>query len=111
MIGPSLQGIRGSVSEWMYSTEARRHQARLQNRVEVSNTSVASLWNSDRNDMIIVRWQEGFGAFCYGHSQVDAVVKYIQNQAKHHTRRTFKEEYLQMLEKFKVGYDQKYVFQ
>ncbi len=56
-------------------------------------------------------WQEGFGAFSYGHSQLDAVVKYIQNQEKHHTRRTFKEEYLQMLENFKVEYDEKYVFQ
>ncbi len=56
-------------------------------------------------------WQEGFGAFSYGHSQIDAVVKYIHNQEKHHGRRTFKEEYLEMLDKFKVAYDEKYVFQ
>jgi putative transposase len=55
-------------------------------------------------------WQEGFGAFSYGHSQINAVVKYIQDQETHHTRRTFKEEYLEMLKKFSVEYDDKYLF-
>ncbi len=55
-------------------------------------------------------WQEGFGAFSYGHSQIDAVVKYIQDQEKHHTGKTFKEEYLEMLNKFNVEYDEKYLF-
>jgi len=56
-------------------------------------------------------WQEGFGAFSYGHSQIDAVVKYIQNQERHHAKRTFREEYLEMLEKFSVQFDERYVFQ
>jgi len=55
-------------------------------------------------------WQEGVGAFSYGSSQIDAVVKYIQNQEKHHKRFTFKEEYLTMLHKFKIEYDENYVF-
>ena len=55
-------------------------------------------------------WQEGFGAFSYGHSQIDVVVKYIQNQEKHHEKKTFKEEYMNMLKKFNVEYDEKYVF-
>jgi len=55
-------------------------------------------------------WQEGFGAFSYGHSQIDVVVKYIQNQEEHHTKKTFKEEYLEMLKKFNVEYDEKYLF-
>ena len=55
-------------------------------------------------------WQEGFGAFSYGHSQINAVVKYIQSQEKHHARRTFKEEYLKLLEKFNIDYDAKYLF-
>ena len=56
-------------------------------------------------------WQEGFGAFSYGHSQIGVVVKYIQNQETHHARRTFREEYLEMLEKFNVEYDDRYLFQ
>ena len=55
-------------------------------------------------------WQEGFGAFSYGHSQMDTVVKYIQNQEKHHTRKTFEEEYLELLQKFNVEYDERYLF-
>ena len=55
-------------------------------------------------------WQEGFGAFSYGHSQMDAVVKYIQNQEEHHARKTFKEGYLELLKRFHVEYDEKYLF-
>jgi REP element-mobilizing transposase RayT len=55
-------------------------------------------------------WQEGFGAFSYGHSQIDVVVKYIQNQEQHHTKKTFKDEYLEMLKKFEVEHDERYLF-
>src|SRR5436305_100557 len=34
-------------------------------------------------------WQEGYGAFSYGHSQLDTIVRYIQNQERHHQRRSF----------------------
>lgn len=55
-------------------------------------------------------WQEGYGAFSYGHSQLSAVIRYIQNQEKHHSRRTFKEEYLTLLRKFDIAFDDRYVF-
>ena len=55
-------------------------------------------------------WQEGFGAFSYSHSQIPEVAAYIENQEKHHSRRTFREEYLAFLERFGVAYDVKYVF-
>jgi putative transposase len=55
-------------------------------------------------------WQEGFGAFSYSHSQLGTVIHYIQNQERHHARRTFREEYLAMLEKFAVSHDTKYIF-
>lgn len=55
-------------------------------------------------------WQEGFGAFSHSHSEIDRVVKYIQNQEEHHRKRTFKEEYLKMLEDFAVQYDAQYLF-
>ena len=55
-------------------------------------------------------WQEGFGAFSYSHSQLNAVIRYIQNQERHHARRTFREEYLALLEKFKVPHDERYIF-
>jgi len=55
-------------------------------------------------------WQEGFGAFSHSHSEIDRVVKYIQNQEEHHRKKTFKEEYLKMLKDFSVEYDASYLF-
>ena len=43
-------------------------------------------------------WQKGFGAFTYSKSQVPRVVRYIKNQEEHHCKKTFKEEYLELLE-------------
>ena len=56
-------------------------------------------------------WQEGYGAFSYGHSQLDTIIRYIQNQEKHHRRRTFKEEYLAWLKKYEIAFEEKYVFE
>src|SRR2546425_11596873 len=56
-------------------------------------------------------WQEGYGAFSYGHSQLDTIIRYIQNQEHHHRRRSFKEEYLAWLKKFEMPFEEKYVFQ
>lgn len=55
-------------------------------------------------------WQAGFAAFSYSHSQLDDVVRYIKNQETHHSRQTFKEEYLAFLKRFNVPYNPKYVF-
>ncbi|MFY7912672.1 MAG: IS200/IS605 family transposase [Emticicia sp.] len=56
-------------------------------------------------------WQEGYGVFSYSQSQIDAVYKYIQNQEEHHKKYTFREEYVDFLEKFKISYDEKYIFE
>lgn len=56
-------------------------------------------------------WQEGFGAFSYGRSQLDSVIRYIQSQEKHHSRSSFKDEYLSLLKKFEVDFDGRYVFE
>lgn len=56
-------------------------------------------------------WQEGFGAFSYSHSQLGSVIRYIENQQKHHQHATFKEEYLEILKRFNVSHDERYVFQ
>lgn len=55
-------------------------------------------------------WQEGYGVFSYGKSQIDDVIEYIKRQEIHHQRKTFKEEYLQFLEKFALDYDERFVF-
>jgi putative transposase len=55
-------------------------------------------------------WQEGFGAFSYSRSQIDAVAKYVLNQAEHHAQRSFKTEYTELLDRFEVDYDERYLF-
>jgi putative transposase len=54
-------------------------------------------------------WQEGFGAFSYGKSQIPTIVNYIENQEKHHKKQTFYEEYLDFLKLYEVEFDERYV--
>ena len=56
-------------------------------------------------------WQEGYGAFSYGHSQLDMIIRYIQNQEKYHRRKSFRNEYLALLRKFEIEFKEEYVFQ
>jgi len=55
-------------------------------------------------------WQEGFGAFSNSRSQLGTVIRYIENQQKHHAKKSFREEYVALLEKFGVEYDPRYIF-
>jgi len=66
----------------------------------------------NRNKWMVGRfsWQEGFGAFSYSHSQLDEVIRYIQNQEAHHSRRAFHDEYLTLLKRFNVAHDERYSF-
>ena len=56
------------------------------------------------------QWQEGYGVFSYSHSHIDRVAKYVMNQKEHHRKKTFKEEYIEILQKMNVDYDNKYLF-
>lgn len=56
-------------------------------------------------------WQKGYGAFTYSHSQIDAVVKYIMNQETHHQKKSFREEYLEILRKNEIEFKDEYVFE
>lgn len=55
-------------------------------------------------------WQDGYGAFTVGASQLKDVKEYIRNQLEHHRRSTFQEEYVRFLREYGVDYDEKYVW-
>jgi REP element-mobilizing transposase RayT len=55
-------------------------------------------------------WQEGYGAFTYGQSQLNDIYKYIKNQELHHQKTSFREEYISILKKFEIGYDARFLF-
>jgi putative transposase len=57
------------------------------------------------------RWQAGYGAFSYSQSQIDRVVKCIMNQEAHHKKKTFREEYIELLKHFNIEYDERYILQ
>ncbi len=54
-------------------------------------------------------WQESYGAFSYSRSHIDRVVKYIINQDHHHKEKTFREEYIELLNKFHIDFDERYI--
>jgi len=56
-------------------------------------------------------WQKGYGAFTYSRTQRNRVIQYIMEQEKHHQRQTFREEYLEMLIRNEVDYNDAYLFE
>jgi hypothetical protein len=76
---------------------------------EVKSRS-AEFINQEKLTTTKFNWQEGYGAFSYSHSHVQNVIDYVLHQPEHHRKKTFQEEYLELLRKFEVSYDEKYLF-
>ena len=57
------------------------------------------------------QWQDGYGAFSYSHSNLDNVIGYIEQQKEHHKKKTFKDEYIEFLTKFKIEFKSEYLFE
>ena len=55
-------------------------------------------------------WQAGYGAFSVSQSQIEIVTNYIRNQAEHHAKTTFQQEYRAMLRKHEIEFDERYVW-
>ncbi|WPR74117.1 IS200/IS605 family transposase [Algoriphagus sp. NG3] len=71
----------------------------------------SSKWMKKRADELNnFYWQDGYGAFSVNPSQTDTVIHYIQNQREHHKRKSFQDEYRAFLKKYKVEYDERYVW-
>ena len=56
-------------------------------------------------------WQEGYGGFSYSRSQRNNVIQYIMKQEEHHNKKTFREEYLELLKAFEIDFEEQYVFE
>ncbi|MDA3904560.1 MAG: IS200/IS605 family transposase [Bacteroidales bacterium] len=79
--------------------------------IKIVKTNSSKWINENRFVKGKFSWQEGYGAFSYSHSQRDDVIKYIIKQEEHHKKLTFKEEYLELLQKFEIAFDDHYVFE
>jgi putative transposase len=82
-IAQALQQIKGVSSKWIHDTF------------------------SEHRDFA---WQEGYGAFSIGVSQIDETVSYIRSQAEHHRKKTFQEEFLAFLKRHGIEYDERYLW-
>jgi putative transposase len=78
--------------------------------VEEIKTSSNKWINEKKLSKFRFQWQIGYGAFTHSHSQIDNVVKYVLNQETHHKKKSFEDEYLEMLENNEVVYTNEYLF-
>ena len=79
----AVQLIKGGSSKWVHDTFAKHKK---------------------------FEWQEGYGAFSVSASQAGRTIAYINNQKEHHRKRTFEEEFVELLDKHGVEYDRRYIF-
>ena len=78
--------------------------------VEEIKTSSSAWLKYNNLSRFKFEWQRGYGAFSHSRLQVDTVVKYILNQEEQHRKTPFREEYLEILRKNEVKYDDRYLF-
>jgi REP-associated tyrosine transposase len=71
----------------------------------------SSKWMHDEKRRTKFGWQSGYAAFTVSESGVRAVRAYIEQQEEHHRKKTFAEEYIEFLEKNRIPYDPRYVFE
>jgi len=79
--------------------------------VEEIKTSSNAWIKENRLSKFKFEWKKGYGAFTHARSQLDTVIKYVLSQEEHHQKRTFREEYLDMLRKNEIEYKDEYVFE
>jgi REP element-mobilizing transposase RayT len=105
---PSLQV--GGVEDHVHLFFGLSRTRTIAGVVEIVKTS-ASKWIKTKDaSMADFHWQSGYGAFSVSQSDADAVVAYIRNQAQHHQKMTFQDEYRRLLEQYRIAFDEKYVW-
>ncbi len=82
----------------------------LSETIGILKTETTNFIKEKRFSPFKFQWQEGFGAFSHSRKELDAVVKYILNQPEHHRKKNFREEYLTLLKRYEIDYDEKYLF-
>jgi putative transposase len=82
-VAKALQFIKGGSSKWVHETFPQHR---------------------------LFGWQEKYGAFSVSVSQLDNILKYIQGQEEHHRKMTFQEEFLALLKKHRIEYDDRFIW-
>lgn len=108
--GQKLIAING-MSDHIHILIGLKPSMALSDLVRDVKASSTNFINDERLCQGKFGWQEGFGAFSYGHSQLDTIIRYIQDQEKHHAKKTFKREYFALLKKFEIPFEEEYAFE
>lgn len=82
----------------------------IANLIEEVKTSSSKWLKTKGREFKNFHWQKGYGAFSIGQSQVETVKRYIRNQKQHHRRVTFEDEYREFLQRYRLDYDERYVW-
>lgn len=85
------------------------HNILLGELVKIIKVETSNFINENKFIVGQFYWQEGYSAFSVSRSQLDKVANYIRNQEKHHTEKSFREEYLEFLKVYDIPYDERYV--
>lgn len=83
---------------------------RIPDLIEAIKTSTNAWIKQNRLSPFKFEWQNGYGAFTHSRAQIDTVINYINNQEQHHAKKPFRTEYLEILAKNGVDYDERYLF-
>lgn len=78
--------------------------------IESVKTSSSKWIKTKGSEFSGFHWQSGYGAFSVSQSDSDAVIDYIRNQAQHHRKVSFQEEFRRFLERYQIAYDDRYVW-
>lgn len=105
---PSLQvgGVEDHV-HMLFGLSRTRTMADVVETVKTSSSKWIKTKDAGSADF---RWQSGYGAFSVSQSDADAVISYIRNQARHHQKMTFQDEYRRLLERYQVAFDERYMW-
>jgi putative transposase len=79
--------------------------------MEMTKANASKFINEQSLTKIKFEWQRGYGAFSVSPWQVDRICKYIHNQEEHHRKKTFRQEYIELLNEHEIEYEDKYLFE
>ncbi|HEY6229245.1 MAG TPA: IS200/IS605 family transposase [Verrucomicrobiae bacterium] len=102
--------IVGGVEDHVHSLFALARTSALSEIVkEIKRGS--SLWIKTKSKGLSdFAWQNGYGAFSIGSSQIEAVRRYIKNQEEHHRTASFQDEFRTLLRRYRIEFDERYVW-
>jgi putative transposase len=105
---PSLQV--GGIEDHVHLLFGLSRTRDIANVVETVKTSSSKWIKTKGTEFADFHWQSGYGAFSVSQSDAGKVVAYIRNQMRHHQKMTFQDEYRQLLERYHIVFDEKYVW-